>query len=279
MKRLGVLMLLLCAACQQPQKTTNRYQSKPESASDEQGENNLPTGAFDRNSGKKSDIVVTMPEPAKQKSEEEAEEDSGVGSKILNKIGSVVGYQTVQKCPSCAPKKPGDIVHRESGFSSAYVGHAGLYKGNDSYLHVTSHGGEGETSMSTVDSKTFFTSKDKIQESYGAKRPKAKPDGLTTDEYETLVRYSQELMDVGTKYDFFHLYQKGKFFAQDADDPVFFTPGHFKYDCVGYVENIFESDKKGLNINLTPNDLEEGLGIPLTVREQRDSSNVINVGP
>jgi len=181
-------------------------------------------------------------------------------------------------CRDCRPKAPGDIVHRESGFDSAYVGHAGISNNEGRFYHVTKTGDEVEAALQKVGFITFFSSSEgDYRDSWGAKRPSARPNGITAAEWSKLETETRNLMEVGVKYDVFHLTQKGKFFPAVAGETQHFAPGHFKFDCVGYVEGIFENPRRGLNLNLTPNDQEEGVGLPLTVREQRDSPWVVNV--
>jgi hypothetical protein len=183
-------------------------------------------------------------------------------------------------CSACTPVLPGDFVHRSSGFDSAFVGHAGIHAGGYRYYHVTSKGSDIETALQKVGFITFFSSSEgDYRDNWGAKRPASRPNGISSAEFGTVERTTQDFMEIGVKYDTFHVNQKGKFFAQDARDPKYFEDGHFKFDCVGYVEGIFENPRRGLNINLTPNDQEEGIGLPLTVREQRDSPWVVNVPP
>lgn len=195
---------------------------------------------------------------------------------LLLVSGSALAQSSI--CESCDPRLPGDIVHRSSGFDSAFVGHAGIFAGDERFYHVTSHGSDAEAALQRVGWITFFSSEPgKIRDSWGAKRPASRPNGITSEEIKKLETETRNLMEVGTMYDFMHVNQKGKFIPQAQDRPVMFGRGHMLFDCVGYVEGIYENPRRGLNINLTPNDQEEGLGLPLTVREQRDSPLLISV--
>lgn len=192
----------------------------------------------------------------------------------------ISGYAYSQEriCETCDPRVSGDIVHRSSGFDSGFVGHAGIYVADNKFYHVTSHGSDIEAALQKVGWITFFSSEPgKVRDSWGAKRPASRPGGITAAEFSKLATETQNLMEVGVVYDFLHVNQKGKFIAQAPDRPLMFGKGHMLFDCVGYVEGIYENPRRGLNINLTPNDQEEGVGLPLTVREQRDSPFIVSV--
>lgn len=193
-------------------------------------------------------------------------------------ISSGFAYSQDRICEACDPRMTGDIVHRASGFDSLFVGHAGIYVADNRFYHVTSIGSNIEAALQRVGWITFFSSEPgKLRDSWGAKRPSSRPNGLSAAEVSKLETETQNLMEVGVMYDFKHVNQKGKFFRQPPGSEVLFGEGYMEFDCVGYVEGIYENPRRGLNINLTPNELEEGPGLPLTVREQRDSPWLVSV--
>jgi hypothetical protein len=197
---------------------------------------------------------------------------------IMATVFSGLALSQERVCETCDPRVSGDIVHRSSGFDSAFVGHAGIYVADNKFFHVTSVGSDIEAALQRVGWITFFSSEPgKLKDSWGAKRPASRPGGISSAEFTKLSTETQNLMEVGVMYDFKHVNQKGKFFPQDPTKQQLFAPGFMLFDCVGYVEGIYENPRRGLNINLTPNDQEEGVGLPLTVREQRDSPLVISV--
>lgn len=180
-------------------------------------------------------------------------------------------------CEACDPRLSGDIVHRASGFNTAYVGHAGIYVADNQFYQVTMVGSDGQAALQKVGWLTFFSSQPgQVKDSWGAKRPASRPSGISAAEFAQLAKTTRDFMEIGVKYDTLHLNQKGKFFQPDPGVIDYFAKGYMTFDCVGYVEGIYENPNRGLNINLTPNDQEEGLGKPLTPREQRDSPLVVN---
>lgn len=177
---------------------------------------------------------------------------------------SVIAEAT--ECPTCRPKKTGDLVHRNSDATGGYVGHAGIAAGNLVSAFVPGRDKDNRALVMTpweayvVDESLFW----------GAKRHRNYPAGATGNANEGMIldlkNAIMAMMKQKTQYDADHMNQKGKWNGDGA----------WESDCVGWTEHLYEAI---LKIDFTPNSFEEGLGWPLTVREQRDSENAIDVPP
>ncbi len=197
-----------------------------------------------------------------------------------------------QICHDCLPKLVGDIVHRNSNITSAFVGHAGVVyswhsqkpKWNAVIYHIMpGYNAAGEANRSDpFEDATQVRGKSLIHHSFMGKFPlhshfwgakQVQEGGFGVFESKTSRDMQKHLASfadpklasfVGIEYDTLHLNQKGRKLKN----------GRWEFDCVGFVEHVFES--KGFNP--TPDEYESGLGWPLTVREQRESINLFH-GP
>lgn len=167
-------------------------------------------------------------------------------------------------CKKCLPKLTGDAVHRNSTPSGMWVGHAGIAAGklisniipgrDDDYRALAMSHWEDYV----VDEGLFW----------GAKRHKSLPGGLTVDHIKALKKEIESKLAAKIKYDGNHLDQKGGEFTERDGTK------YFEYDCVGWVEHLYE---RIIGFNLTPDSFESGAGWPLTVREQSQSENAVDV--
>lgn len=108
------------------------------------------------------------------------------------------------------------------------------------------------------------------QEFFGAKRHVNTANGLSNAQQISLLGRIDFYNANRIEYDGNHLDQSGTFFEKTW----YRRHAYWEFDCVGFVERIFED----IQINLTDNKYENGAGWPLTVREQRDSPHrVVNV--
>ena len=188
--------------------------------------------------------------------------------KILTLLAFTFGSQAFGGiCKTCPAKKFGDIVHRSSALDGFFVGHSGLYNGSDKYYHVAPGYDDAEAALQRTGAITFLREND----SWGAKRPQVRSSGLSSSEASKMETIIRQFMEYGVIYDADHRQQTGKYFSQPSGKVVVWKPGYFQFDCVGFTEGIY-GNKKSLSINVTPDKYETGIGWPLTVREQRDST-------
>lgn len=178
-------------------------------------------------------------------------------------------FATSKICPTCPPTKNGDIVHRSSDLSGAYVGHAGIYLDSKIYHVVPGRDSQEDALIST--GKSVFLDGQKF---WGAKRHKNASKGLSSDQVEKIRKRIDHVLSYGVVYDTDHREQKGVFHDDDfSKNKQIKKRGYWEFDCVGFVEHLYEEI---LNLNLVPNSNETGAGWPLTVYEQRDSDYVVH---
>lgn len=158
--------------------------------------------------------------------------------------------------------KFGCVVHRNTGFSTLWIGHAGIYIGNGEVVHCTTSHDPRAVHRVSIDE--FITGGGAF---WGYRRD----DNLPDDRHQTVVDIALETCSWNTKYDGAHNNQKGEWFEKCVKrNPIRictrYERDYWESDCVGFVEHCFER----AGGNPTPNDFESGFGWPLTPREQRD---------
>ena len=146
----------------------------------------------------------------------------------------------------------GTVVHRNSSWKSAFVGHVGV--------SVTGSGGY------IIDCTTGRDPKAVSRISFGRWKSGRKFYGFRIDcprraNLSKVVLRAKEIMSWRTEYDGAHNNQKGKWFKG-----WFCRPRYWEADCVGFAETCYERSGG----NPTPRRKEAGRGWPLTPREQRD---------
>jgi hypothetical protein len=167
-------------------------------------------------------------------------------------------------CPSCTPSNLGDLVHRDSSWDAAFVGHAGFKTLQINHVIPGQPAGQalGMVSLSNfIDAKPFWGGKMLL----GVPRN----DTSTADQWTAwtgrVFDKLEYLSRVGVDYDATHLSQKG---GQGSR-------GRMVFDCVGFTEHMWEY----FGYNPTDDSFEIGSGWPLTPREQRDSPRLVNSRP
>lgn len=159
----------------------------------------------------------------------------------------------------------GDLVYKETGYSSLWSGHAAFiyHEGaiplvadvtNDRGFHAI------QTDRSYANFQTAWT-----------RRPNAYRRGLKSQLKAALKARIDFYNSYYSHYDGNHLNQKGKFFP---DGDAFHAGAFWEFDCVGFIERTYED----IGINITSKDKEVGvlgIGWPLTMREQRDGGRTI----
>lgn len=160
-------------------------------------------------------------------------------------------------CGECLPRQTAEFVHRNSKWTALFSGHAGVTMNDVSIANVSTE--RGSQAMWLEDLDGFLAG----NEFFGSKRPASAPDGLSLPEKQELYARIKRLAEFPIEYDAAHNNQKGEFFDEG---------GYYEFDCVGFVEHIFES----LGYDLTDDSYESGFGWPLTVREQRDDSDAVH---
>jgi len=166
-------------------------------------------------------------------------------------------------CRSCEPVGFGEILHRDSTWDAAFIGHAALHLDRIYDVSVGRAPGKALRAISLADFKAEGPY-------WGAKALKDRPrrEAFSPEDWEQwqarVLDKVEFFMRSGVTYDYLHIFQKGK--RTDG--------GHFLFDCVGFTEHLWES----LGYNPTPDRYEKGWGWPLTVREQRDSPHLEHAG-
>jgi|GEM_PF-6007168 len=160
-------------------------------------------------------------------------------------------------CGECRPQQAAEFVHRTSAWTALFVGHAGVSVDDVSIANVSTE--RGSQAMQYEDIDTFIAG----LEFFGAKRPASAPGGLSSSEKQEMSAKLARFAELPMEYDSAHNNQKGSFFEDG---------GYYEFDCVGFVEHLFES----IGYNLTDDSYESGFGWPLTVREQRDDSDAVH---
>ena len=165
-------------------------------------------------------------------------------------------------CKVCKPKRSGDIIHRSTGITTAYMGHAAI-RFKEQVAEVTS--GYDKVKVSTGKfgrALRFIKATDFLSSGtfWGAKRPIAVMHGLSTNQRSKINKWIKKYRAEAVRYDANHLDQKGTFFRKEG--------GYWEFDCVGFVERLYER----LGYNVTP-----GSDRLITPAGQRDSPKLVNV--
>lgn len=162
----------------------------------------------------------------------------------------------------------GCLVHRNSGFSALWIGHAGIYIGDNDVVHCTT--GHDPYAVHRLSIDAWMTGGGDF---WGYRRD----DNLPDDRRQTVVDRALEICSWETKYDGAHNNQKGEWFEKCVKRNqigycIRYERDYWESDCVGFVEHCFER----AGGNPTPDDFESGFGWPLTPREQRDHTEFVS---
>ena len=177
---------------------------------------------------------------------------------------NIIQPAQASECNQCKPKKTADAVHRNSEATGLWTGHAGFMAGN-LVSNVIPGRDEFYRALAMSNWNDYVVNESLF---WGAKRHKDLRSGLPPDLTAAIKEEITKKLRAKIRYDANHLNQKGGTFTESDGTQ------YFEYDCVGWVEYLYENI---LGKDLTPNSYESGTGWPLTVREQRDSENAVDV--
>lgn len=143
-----------------------------------------------------------------------------------------------------------------------FAGHVGvLFQTGTTRLVADVTNGRGESALRTTRSIGSFEGADYD----GARRLTSQKNfGLSLTQQASLKGRIAHYIASKVMYDDNHLDQKGTWVRHNY---WWQALSHWEFDCVGFVERIYED----IGLNPTPNSYESGWGWPLTPREQRDS--------
>ncbi len=161
----------------------------------------------------------------------------------------------------------GLLIHRDSGFSGLWVGHSGIYIGNNDVIHLTT--GHDPYACHRTSLTAWKSSGSTF---WGFRRDHRHNVNLTQ-----AINKAWEIASRRTKYDGGHNNQKGKWFYKCKKRHWWGgckkrVRDYWEADCVGFTENLYERSGG----NPTPSSYESGWGWPLTVREQRDRMQLVS---
>jgi len=149
----------------------------------------------------------------------------------------------------------GLVVHRNSPWSAAWIGHAGIMISENTVLHCTT-----ERDPHAVGQDSFEDWRAGY-ECWGYRR-----DATHNVDLEKAISRALEIASWRTEYDGTHNNQKGEWFKGWMCGPEY-----WEADCVGFTEHCYEY----AGGNPTPDEFETGAGWPLTPREQRDHMELV----
>ena len=189
----------------------------------------------------------------------------------LSRTMQAASHELLSSAPlreATSDPKYGMLVHRNSKWSSAWVGHAGIYVGDNQVIHVTTG---HDPHACRLDSLSKWK---EGNEFWGFRWDKRL--SLTAQNREKVVSYAREVAARRTKYDGTHNNQKGKWFRKCVKRKwgwawcIKKKKDYWESDCVGFSEHCFEHSGG----DPSRNKYESGMGWPLTVREQRDETQL-----
>ncbi len=157
--------------------------------------------------------------------------------------------------PLSTRSRYGLLVQRTSSSTALWVGHCGIFVGEETLVHCTT--GSDPHAIYEVG---FNEWRDGV-ECWGIRE-----DANHIIDLDLAVNRARHFASMRTEYDGTHNNQKGEEFKG-----WFCSAPYWEFDCVGFTERVYE-DVGG---NPTPNEFESGAGWPLTPREQRDAMRLV----